>query len=402
MKTVRLLIATTLALAALGGLVVALEWTQPTAASVEDAQSAPAAPQTLPPPWLSDDDVADAPYHSRPPTVDGRIAPGEYAGAGKVAFPGYGGDVEVFFKQDSVNLYVAFELPDKVNLAPDASIFLDTNHGGGSAPQTDDFEFRVARDGTVREYQGDGLNWVQNLTGITWAHGMTETMSGWSVEFGIPFTKLGINAGTFKVLGLALGNGGIAPIDHYWPAGADPHSPGTWGDLVSSSGDASIVPSGWDSFYWKPGPWEDYAPSGMPDFDQMQEGLTYCGPFAAANSLWWFDSKFEPNPVGPLPGGPPSTIPVSDSYTLVEPYGPWDDHDPQNVLSLTLDLGNNYFNTDNNPMGPGTCIYDMYSGAWHVYLRHVLRHPALPARPRPVGRLRRHAGQPARVRLDRR
>ena len=78
----------------------------------------------------------------------------------------------------------------------------------------------------------------------------------------------------------------------------------------------------------------------MPDFDQKQDDWSataaaptwsYCGPAAMANSLWWFDSKFEPNPVGPLPGGPPSTIPISDSYTLVEPYGPWDDHDPQNV-----------------------------------------------------------------------
>ena len=56
--------------------------------------------------------------------------------------------------------------------------------------------------------------------------------------------------------------------------------------------------------YWKPGDWDDYAPSGMPDFDQRQdywlnprtENWSYCGPLAVANCLWWFDSKFEGYP----------------------------------------------------------------------------------------------------------
>ena len=62
MKTVRLLIATTLALAVLGGLVVALEWTQPTTARAEDAVGALAAPQILPPPYPGyGADVSDGP-----------------------------------------------------------------------------------------------------------------------------------------------------------------------------------------------------------------------------------------------------------------------------------------------------------------------------------------------------
>ena len=370
MKTARLLIATTLALVALGGLALALEWTQPTSASVEDAPSAPAAPQTLSPPWLSDDDVTDAPYHSWSPTVDGRIDPGEYAGAGKVVFSGYGGDVEVFFKQDGSNLYVAFELPDRVNKNPwpNASIFLDTNHDGGGDPQTDDFRFLVWRNYVAAEWQGTGTGWAPNVT-ITWTWGLTETMSGWSAEFGIPFAKLGINTGTFKELGLALSNGGPGPT-YYWPAGADGAVPDTWGSLVSSSGDASIVPSGWDSFYWKPGPWEDYAPSGMPDFDQNQnnwflpggplgEVKTHDGPAAAANSLWWFDSKFE-TPDHPPPG-------ISDTYRLVWSYAPlvWDDHHYSNTVPLVDDLAV-YFDT--NQGISGTDPISMFLGT-HQYLR---------------------------------
>ncbi len=365
MKTFRLLIAVGLAMTALVGVVLALTWWQPASARAEDAVNAPAAPQALPPPYLSDDDVADAPYDNPPsPNVDGRIDPGEYAGAGKVTFPGYGGDVEVFFKQDAITLYVAFELPDKVNKNPwpNASIFLDTNHDGGNDPQPDDFRFLVWRNGPAAEWQGNGSTWISN-SAITWTYGLAETMSGWSVEFGIPFTKLGISAGNFKVLGLALGNSGLTP-EYYWPDGVAASQPGTWGSLASSSGDSSAVPSGWDTFYWKPGPWEDYAPSGMPDFDQMQVGIGYCGPFAAADSLWWFDSKFEENPVGPT--GPTPTLPISDSYMLVWPYGPWDDHDPQNVVSLTLDLGK-YFGTNQGGI-LGTNVYSMYHGI-QTYLR---------------------------------
>ena len=92
------------------------------------------------------------------------------------------------------------------------------------------------------------------------------------------------------------------------------------------------------TLFWKAGGWRDYAPGGVPDFDQHQDhwGVgaapeaadwrwTYCGPVAVANSLWWFDSKFEPAPV------PPPAI--NDGYPLVQSYmpGKWDDHDPRNV-----------------------------------------------------------------------
>ena len=101
MKISRLLLATCLALAAVVVVVGALAWGHASTVQADEAVTAPAAPQTLPMPWLSDDDVADAPYGFSP-TVDGRITPGEYAGAGKITFPGYAGDVEVFLRQDAI------------------------------------------------------------------------------------------------------------------------------------------------------------------------------------------------------------------------------------------------------------------------------------------------------------
>jgi hypothetical protein len=93
--------------------------------------------------------------------------------------------------------------------------------------------------------------------------------------------------------------------------------------------------------YTKPS-FPDYAPSGMPDFDEKQDQwgpaagvYTWCCPVAAANSLWWLDSEWESimfaNPV------PPPTI--SDHFRLViRGGGRWDDHDPRNVDGLVTFL----------------------------------------------------------------
>jgi hypothetical protein len=92
--------------------------------------------------------------------------------------------------------------------------------------------------------------------------------------------------------------------------------------------------------YIKPA-YPDYAPSGMPDFDEKQNQFTtqpgqytWCVPVAVANSLWWLDSKYESimfaNPV------PPPTI--SDHFPVVTNYSSWDDHDPKNVFGLVANL----------------------------------------------------------------
>jgi len=134
-----------------------------------------------------------------------------------------------------------------------------------------------------------------------------------------------------------------------------------------------ISPADW---YFKP-PQEDYAPSGVPDFDQKQwltdinwtnpyppiGTWSHCGPVAVANSLWWLDSQFEPNPI------PPPEI--NDGFPLVESYGPGviDDHDPQNVPYLVEHLA---WYMDTNGMRTkiphcGTEVHDMEYGIdWYL------------------------------------
>lgn len=83
---------------------------------------------------------------------------------------------------------------------------------------------------------------------------------------------------------------------------------------------------------------EDYAPSGMSDFDQKQGGWTntatgqvsFSGPVALANCFWWFDSKYN-SPPG-LPGDSTDQFPlVRDYLDENPPLIRVDDHDMWNI-----------------------------------------------------------------------
>jgi len=114
-------------------------------------------------------------------------------------------------------------------------------------------------------------------------------------------------------------------------------------------------------------PEPDYAPRGMPDFDQRQPGWrsdaadtsrprtwTHDGPVAAAAALWWLDSHLESGGVAP-----PA---VAASSPLVRSAGRWDDHAPDNVPPLVDALATaahtNGNGADTLPYH-GTCIDDL-------------------------------------------
>jgi len=93
-------------------------------------------------------------------------------------------------------------------------------------------------------------------------------------------------------------------------------------------------------WYKKP-PYPDYAPSGMPDFDQKQDAWgpapgiwTWCGPVAVANSLWWFDSKYDPSNIVPTFPGSPDDHHVLNVGPLVANLSWWMDTDGQRTGSM--------------------------------------------------------------------
>jgi len=145
----------------------------------------------------------------------------------------------------------------------------------------------------------------------------------------------------------------------------------------------ALSPQEWEgNWYFKDGGFPDYALNGVPDFDQKQGNWrdvnfhwSHCAPAAAANSLWWFDSKFETSTLGP-------PFPI-DHYYLVESYLPGlDDHDPINVGGIPMTPGlidqlACYFKT--NLMGNGTEVRNLAYGL-QQYLYNDPTHPCFDAR----------------------
>jgi len=127
----------------------------------------------------------------------------------------------------------------------------------------------------------------------------------------------------------------------------------------------AVAPHTIDTCTYYKAPYKDYAPAGVPDFDQHQDNWfvmngpvqkwTHCGPVALANCLWWFDSKFETNQ-----SGPPT---VADNYPLVRNFTPTlvDDHDPTNVIPFVDTLAK-YAKT-NQGGKTGTDVIDLATAA---------------------------------------
>jgi hypothetical protein len=126
------------------------------------------------------------------------------------------------------------------------------------------------------------------------------------------------------------------------------------------------------TWYFKHG-YIDYAPNGVPDFDQKQWLVptknwtnpwppvgtwSYCGPVAVSDSLWWLDSQYEPNPM------PPST--PNDGFPLVQTYLKGkDDHDPLNVPYLVEDLAW-LMDTDGQRTGLPHCGTEVHDMEWGI------------------------------------
>jgi len=108
--------------------------------------------------------------------------------------------------------------------------------------------------------------------------------------------------------------------------------------------------------YWKEN-YTEYAPTGVPDFDQRQDNWnltspiggpwwTWCAPTAVANSLWWMDSRFHP------------------SNLLTAYLGALGEHDPSNVQPFIQHLAW-LMDTDAQRTGVfhrGTWTWDMETG----------------------------------------
>jgi uncharacterized repeat protein (TIGR01451 family) len=121
-----------------------------------------------------------------------------------------------------------------------------------------------------------------------------------------------------------------------------------------------------DEWYFKPS-YMNYAPAGMPDFDQEQDNWinlttgqwSFCGPVAAANCFWWLDSRYA-DPDG-TPGDGADIFPLIRDYGAFPPVpGPsTDDHSFNNVNELVDRLAS-CMKTDAGHSG--TSVFDLEKG----------------------------------------
>jgi hypothetical protein len=124
------------------------------------------------------------------PIIDGVVSDSEWSDASSITFS----TVQVFVKQDGVNLFVAFKSPLYQEIA--MAVFIDENNDKTSFIQTDDIGFSIRNDNSAYAVN---LATKDNLYGLTARY----SDSGISqAEFKIDYSLLGLVAGKEKVMGI--------------------------------------------------------------------------------------------------------------------------------------------------------------------------------------------------------
>lgn len=136
------------------------------------------------------------------------------------------------------------------------TITIQTGSGSVSAPSTNSYKFMSSlhwwepENASARSYKGNGASWVQQSIPFSTLGGWRTGPNGgaindnaddrgWTTDFNIPFTSLGLTGkpatGTQWRLGVAVYNrngSSIAPAaPKYWPENSTTNSPATWGIL---------------------------------------------------------------------------------------------------------------------------------------------------------------------------
>ena len=174
-------------------------------------------------------DIIVAVYGSTP-TVDG-----EWDDATSITIPVTGGaNCTVYAKQDSINLYVQFNISDATYNGSDYCVIIfDVNHDGSTSLQADDIWLCVSRNSVEEEFNVTTGGWYPT-TVSGWTAKASSTASGWQSEYNITYSKLDVTAGTNKTLGIMflIVDKGVEMGWYVWPSTASISKPATWSDMT--------------------------------------------------------------------------------------------------------------------------------------------------------------------------
>lgn len=175
------------------------------------------------------------------PAVDGLINGDEWEDAkNATVLVTDGANCTIYVKQDSVNLYIAVNVPDSTfNRSDSFAVLFDVDHDENQSLQADDIWLAVSRQGNMYErnvtWQVTEYGWLPTSV-FGWTAKTDSTSSHWQAECNITYSKIDVEAGTNKSLGLMFI---VIDIDvesgwYKWPSEANIRDPSTWGDLNSN------------------------------------------------------------------------------------------------------------------------------------------------------------------------
>lgn len=168
------------------------------------------------------------------PIINGVISPGEWDDANTVQINvELGWTVQVYYKRDESNIYVAFE-----NLTHDTrvrypEVLLDMNNDKTVSWKSDDLWFHVSYN--ICEGAGQYDVWAScTRTKSDWAANIFPlTHQPGTVEMKISYAKLGLDSITDKTIGIAFDvNDGNSSRYSLFPSTASIGSPSSWGTAV--------------------------------------------------------------------------------------------------------------------------------------------------------------------------
>ncbi len=164
------------------------------------------------------------------PTLDGLCdARAEYSSQRVALVDGY-----VYFAHDTASLWVCFDNLPPTLTTGSASLYLDLDLGRLNPAQPDDLVLQVTSAGVLRTLAGTGRGGYTTTDQADgrWDARYVVRSGRRSAEFQVDTGWLN---GVDKLMGLSLGSETDTRRD-YWPAGATPTRPATWGRAILDGG----------------------------------------------------------------------------------------------------------------------------------------------------------------------
>lgn len=164
------------------------------------------------------------------PQLDGRFTPGEWNDAASQTIVVDGAiNVQVQFKHDDANLYIAFDGLDQGEAALFPELLLDAGFDSSLAWNADDFWFHVSTN--LCQGSGPDALWQQCGVPAGWqATDFSQSLS--TIEMQIPYDRVGLRPGTNQPIAIGWAVMQLTPDDEeartFWPETAVFNQPATW------------------------------------------------------------------------------------------------------------------------------------------------------------------------------